>query len=189
MTSIKTAAFLPIMGALCIAAVAGPALAQTTPSTQALNQSRSLAPSSGAAATLPNTFDRPTAAPAAAAPVAPAISNTQMAEGALRAVIDQFRAADIDERLFTPGVASQLNGQLAEYARRIQGYGEVESIEAQGADGGAGQFLVVFENAATQWQLGLDDAGLIAAVRFREAPPESSEPVAPPAARPATPGT
>ena len=183
MTSIKTLA-----AALLVAALAGPALAQTTPATPSLNQSRSFAPSSGAAATLPNTFDRPTAAPAPATPAAPAVSNTQLAEGALRTVIDQFRAADIDEQLFTPGVATQLNAQLAEYARRIQGYGEVESIEAQGADGGAGQFLVVFENAATQWQLGLDDAGLIAAVRFREAPPESSEPTSPPAARPATPG-
>ena len=175
MTSIKTLA-----AALLVAAFAGPVLAQATPSTQALNQSRSFAPSSGAAATLPNTFDAPVAATPAPAPAAaPAVSNTQMAEETLRAVIEQFRAADIDERLFTPGVATRLNGQLTDYSQRIRDYGAVQTIEAQGAADDAGQFLVTFENAVTQWQVGLDDTGLIAAVRFREAPPESSEPVSP----------
>ncbi|MFC5344287.1 hypothetical protein ACETK8_00285 [Brevundimonas staleyi] len=190
MTSLKTTAL-----ALILIALSGPALAQTTPSpTQSLNQSRSLAPSAGAAATLPNTFDSPAAAPTPAPPIAPApagpaASHAQMAEGALRAVIDQFRAAEIDEELFTPGVAAQLNTRLANYSRVIRGYGEVQSIEPLGANGGVGEFLVLFDNAATQWQVGLDEAGLIAAVRFREAPPESSEPPAPatPAA-PARPG-
>ena len=77
---------------------------------------------------------------------------------------------------FTPGVATRLNGQLATYAELIQSYGAVESIETQDVSNGVGQFLVVFENAATQWQVGLDDNGLVAALRFREAPPESSEP-------------
>ncbi len=175
MTSIKTLA-----ATLLVAALAGPVLAQTTPATPSLNQSRSFAPSSGAAATLPNTFDAPVAATPAPAPAAaPAVSNTQMAEETLRAVIEQFRAADIDERLFTTGVATRLNGQLADYSRRIRDYGAVQTIEAQGAADDAGQFLVTFENAVTQWQVGLDDTGLIAAVRFREAPPESSEPVSP----------
>ncbi|WP_309628666.1 hypothetical protein [Brevundimonas sp.] len=173
--SIKTTALVFALAA------AGPALAQTTP-TPSLNQSRSLAPS-GAAATIPNTFDGPAAQPRPVAPLpaAPAgqVTDIEMAEGALRAVIEQFRAADIDERLFTPGVATQLNGQLANYSRLVRGYGAVQSIEAQGATNGVGQFLVVFENAATQWQVGLEDGGLVAALRFREAPPESSEPAAP----------
>lgn len=175
--SIKTAALV-----LALSAVAGSALAQTTP-TPSLNQSRSLAPSSGAAATIPNTFDGPAARPRSVAPVpaAPAaqVTDVEMAEGALRAVIEQFRAADIEERLFTPGVATQLNSQLANYSRLIRGYGAVQSIEAQGATNGVGQFLVVFDNAATQWQVGLEDGGLVAALRFREAPPESSEPATP----------
>ena len=175
MTSIKTTAF-----ALALATLAGPAFAQTA--TQDLNRSRSLAPSTGAAATLPNTFDAP-AAPAqpprpAAVPgtTAAQVTDAQMAEGALRAVIEQFRNADIDERLFTPGVATQLNSQMATYSRLIRGYGAVQAIEPQGVAGGVGQFLVTFENAATQWQVGLEDGGLVAALRFREAPPESSEP-------------
>ena len=171
MTSIKTAAL-----ALFVAALAGPVLAQTLP--QGPTQSRSLAPSGGAAATLPNTFDGPAAAvtPAPAQPAAPQVTDAQMAEGALRAIIEQFRSADIDERLFTPGVATQLNGRLADYSTRVRAFGAVQSIEAQGAADGVGQFLVVFENAATQWQIGLEEGGLVAAVRFREAPPESSEP-------------
>ncbi len=173
----KTAAL-----ALTLAVVAGPALAQTA--TQTLNQSRSLAPSPGAAATLPNTFDGPPAAPTPRAPAAPPsqVTDAQMAEAALRAVIEQFRVGDINEALFTPGVATQLNAQLAEYSRLIRGFGEVQSIEAQGASGGVGQFLVIFDNAATQWQVGLEEGGLVAAVRFREAPPESSDPAAAPGA-------
>jgi len=171
MTSIKIAAL-----AFALVAVSGPVLAQTLPSGS--TQSRSLAPSGGAAATLPNTFDAPaTPTPAAPAPApAPQVTDAQMAEGALRTIIEQFRAADIDERLFTPGVATQLNGRLADYSRLVREYGAVESIEPQGAADGVGQFLVIFENAATQWQIGLEDGGLVAAVRFREAPPESSEP-------------
>lgn len=168
---------------LALTAVAGPSLAQTATQNLNQNQTRSLAPSSGAAATLPNTFDGPAAAtlppPAPLAAPAPQVTDAEMAEAALRAVIEQFRAADIDERLFTPGVATQLNGQLAEYSRLIRGYGDVVSIEPQGAGDGVGQFLVIFDNAATQWQVGLEDGGLVAALRFREAPPKSSEPATP----------
>lgn len=177
MTSIKTTVL-----ALTFAALCGPVIAQTA--TRDLNQSRSLAPTAGAAATLPNTFDGP-AATASAQPPRPAASSTpqvteaQMADAALRAVIEQFRAGDIDERLFTPGVATQLDGQMADYSRMIRSYGAVQSIETQGASNGVGQFLVIFDNAATQWQVGLDEAGLVAALRFREAPPESSDPASP----------
>lgn len=169
--SIKTAAAF----VLALAAMAGPVLAQVVPPAQ----SRSLAPQGGAVA-IPNTFDSPAAPavpPAAAPPVQ--VTNAEMAEAALRTVIDQFRTGDIDEQLFTPGVATQLNGQLANYSRLIRGFGEVQSIEAQGAAEGVGQFLVIFDNAATQWQVGLEEGGLVAALRFREAPPESSEPAAP----------
>lgn len=184
MTSIKTTAL-----ALTLATLAGPVLAQTATQNLNQNQNRSLVPPAGAAATLPNTFDGPAApvparpaapaAPAASAAPAPQVTDAQMAEAALRTVIEQFRTAEIDEALFTPGVATQLNGQLATYSRLIRGYGAVQSIEAQGATGGVGQFLVVFENAATQWQVGLEEGGLVAALRFREAPPESSEPASP----------
>lgn len=170
---IGTAVLALTLGAFATA----PALAQTTPA-PAGSQSLSLAPSGGAAATLPNTFDGPAATPIPAArrAVGPQVSDAQMAEAALRSVIEQFREGDIDETLFTPDVARRLNGQLATYVELIQSYGALESIETQNVSNGVGQFLVVFENAATQWQVGLEDGGLVAALRFREAPPESSEP-------------
>jgi len=160
--------------AAAVALVAGPGLAQTKPAT----------PAPTAAAVLPNAFDAP--APAAQARPAPAAApaqapagDAQAAEAALRAVIEQFAAGDITEALYTPGVATRLNASLAEYSRLVRSFGAVESVEAQSVSGGVGQFVVIFEKAATQWQVGLDEAGLVAAVRFRETPPESSEPPAP----------
>lgn len=195
-TAARIAAVALSMGGLWI----GPAAAQTL-STQTLNaqgsnvqrttppgrtvgERRTLAPQGGAAATLPNTFDNPAATSAPRTPVpAPApsgqVTDAQIAEAALRSVIDQFRAGDIDEALFTPGVAAQLNSRLSEYQQLMQAFGEVEMIEARGVTDGVGLFVVTFENAATQWQVGLEEGGLVAALRFREAPPESSEPTSP----------
>ncbi|MES2859903.1 MAG: hypothetical protein V4701_00425 [Pseudomonadota bacterium] len=170
MTLTRTAAIV-----LAVALSAGPALAQTVPPAQ----TRGLAPSGGAAATLPNTFDGPVASRAAIpAPTTtpPQVTEADMAVGALRLIIDQIRAGDLDESLFTPSLAIRLNGQLATYTPMLQAYGEVQSIEAQGAQGGVGQFLVTFDNAATQWRIGLEDGGRVAALLFRETPPESSEP-------------
>ena len=160
----------PIRAAAVVLALgvfaAGPALAQSAPGSAATG---------GAAATLPNTFARP-ATPGARQPAASPVANAQVAETALRGVIEQLREGDLDETMFTADVAARLNTQLATYAELIQSYGALESVETQDVSNGVGQFLVIFENAATQWQVGLEDGGLIAALRFREAPPESSEP-------------
>lgn len=172
MTPTRTAALI-----FAVALMAGPAFAQTVPPAQ----TRGLAPSSGAGVTLPNTFDGPAAAPitrpvASAAPATVQVTEADMAEGALRLIIDQIRAGDLDEALFTPSLATRLNGQLATYTPMLRAYGDVQSIEALGAQDGVGQFLVTFDNAATQWRIGLEDGGLVAALLFREAPPESSDP-------------
>lgn len=178
MTPTRTAVLI-----LALAALAGPALAQPAPTTQSLGQTRGLAPSnSGAAATLPNTFDTPvTVRSAPALPPAPAgaVTGVQMAEEALRAIIGQIQVGDLDESLFTPTLAGRLNGQMATFTPMIQGYGELQTIEAQGAQSGQGQFLVIFAETATQWRIGLNEDGLITALQFREAPAESSEPPAP----------
>lgn len=172
---------IPVL-VLALTALAAPALAQPAPAAQSLGQTRGLAPSnSGAAATLPNTFDSPAAsrpAPAPALPPAPGTptAEAQVAEEALRAIIGQIQAGDLDESLFTPTLAARLNGEMATFTPMIQGYGALQTIEAQGAQGGQGQFLVIFDEAATQWRIGLDEEGLIAALLFREAPAESSEP-------------
>ncbi|AQR60842.1 hypothetical protein BZG35_03615 [Brevundimonas sp. LM2] len=169
-----------LMFTAALSALAAPAMAQTLPSAQ----SRSLAPSSGAAATLPNSFDAPVAAPVApAAPAAPAAAPTEVAvaEATLRAVIEQLRAGEVDTTLYTADLAGRLKGQIATLQPILVGFGAVQSVEALGSEDGTGQFLVVFDEAATQWMIGLNEDGLIAALLFRPAPPESSTPNAPPA--------
>lgn len=170
-----------LMLAAAVSTLAVPAMAQTLPSAQ----SRSLAPSGGAAATLPNSFDAPVmAAPVApSAPAAPAVAPTEVAvaEATLRAVIEQLRAGEVNATLYTPDLAERLKGQVATLSPLLAGYGAIQSVEAQGTLDGAGRFLVIFDEAATQWMIGLNDDGLIAALLFRPAPPEASTPDAAPA--------
>lgn len=177
---------------------AAPALAQVTVPAQ----SRGLAPGAapGAAATLPNTFDPPArraappptaaasgpvAAPLsspAAGPTAGQVTEADMAEGALRAVIADLRSGQIDPDLFTEDMAARLRPQLATLAPLVQGFGDLGPILPQGLNNGANQFEVIFDNAVTQWVVGLDEDGRIAALLFRPAPPVSSEPEAEPVA-------
>jgi len=148
--------------------------------------SRSLAPTNGAAASLPNTFDGPTAitAPSAQPPAAPTttpgqVTDADIAEGVLRVVIADLKAGEIDETLFTPDMAARMATQLTTIRPLLEGYGEITAMEAQGVREGAAQYQVTFEDVVTQWVIGLNDNGLIAALLFRPAPPESSEPVPP----------
>lgn len=161
---------------LALAALAGPALAQATPPAQ-------LAPRGGAAATLPNTFDSPTApaAPAARPIATPGsqVSDAQMAEAALRSVIEQLKVGDLQEAMFTPDLGRRLNSQMTTFSPLVRGFGELQTIEPSGVEDGVAQYVVTFDNAATQWLIGLEDGGLIAALLFRPAPPESSDPPAP----------
>lgn len=154
--------------------LAAPASGQSVPS----SQTRSLAPSGGAAASLPNSFDAPAPAASAAPSMSAEATATAIAdaEAALRIVIEQLKAGEIEPSLYTPGLAARLRAQLATIRPMLASYGALLTIEAQGTRDGSAQFLVTFEEAATQWMIGLDDAGLIAAVLFRPAPAESSEP-------------
>lgn len=162
--------------------VAGSAAAQTA----VIPQTRSLAPGGAAAANLPNAFDGPAVGPSIAAPLPPVsgaqVTEAQMAEAALRVIIGQLQAGEIDEALFTPDLADRLNGQLATFTPIVKEFGTLQSIEAQGFPNGVGQFLVTFDNAATQWMIGMEEGGLIAALLFRPAPPVSSDPATPPGA-------
>lgn len=174
MTQIIRSAFAAVL------LIAGPAVAQTAPAREPARPVSTTVRPAGAAATLPNAFEGAEAAGPARLPApAPATAPAQVAEATLRTVIGQFAAGDIDEALFTADVANRLNANITQYRTLIRGFGAVESVEAQAAADGVGEFVVIFENAATQWQVGLDDEGRIAALRFRESPPESSEPPAP----------
>jgi hypothetical protein len=183
--SFALAAFLAVIAAPAVAQTAGPPVPNA-------GQTRSLAPSTSptAAATLPNTFDEPTAAPAAfgrpvATPSQADVTDADVAEGVLRVVIADLAEGELDAALFTPDLAGRLRPQLPTLRPIVQGFGALELIESQGLTNGAAQFLVTFENAATQWVVGLNDEGLVSALLFRPAPPASSEPDDEPEAEPA----
>ena len=172
--------------ATSLLALSAPVLAQTASPVPAPSpQTRSLAPASTpapvAAATLPNSFDSPvtrTAPPSApiAMPSAGQVTEADVAEGLLRAVIADLAAGRIEADLFTPDLAGRLTPQLPQLQPVVRGFGALGPIEAQGVTDGANQFLVTFDNAVTQWVIGLNEEGRISALLFRPAPPVSSEP-------------
>jgi hypothetical protein len=171
--------------AALFAAVAPPVLAQTAGQAVPVGETRSLVPSTSptAAATIPNTFDAPTRpiatpAPASAAsgPTQDEVTQADMAEGALRVVIADLAQGELDAALFTTDLANRLRPQLPTLRPIVQGFGALELIEPQGLSNGANQFLVTFENAATQWIVGLNEEGRVSALLFRPAPAVSSEP-------------
>lgn len=170
MTRHQTATLFAALGLM----TAGPVMAQATGPAP----SRSLAPSGGAAATLPNSFDGP-AVPRPGIPVAAPgnqVTEAQMAEAALRAVIAQMQSGELDLALFTPDLGRQIESQMTTFTPLVQGFGPLRTLAAEGAmANGAGQYSVVFENAETQWLIGLEEGGLIAALLFRPAPPAADE--------------
>lgn len=127
-----------------------------------------------AAATLPNTFDRPGGAPALAAPLAPAAPAPDVArsEEALRAVIADLQSGEIDYAAFTDSVADAMRRQEAAVRPLIAGFGALQGVEFVGQENGADLFAVGFENAATQWIIGFDAGDRIAVLLFRPAPTE-----------------
>jgi hypothetical protein len=184
MTPCRTATLIAAAGLL----VAGPVFAQTA----APPPSRSLAPSGGAAATLPNAFDAPVAPPVGLTPPATTttrasqVTDAEMAEAALRTIIGQIRSGELDTALFTPDLGTRLEGRMGELTPMVQGYGELLSLESEGPIvNGAGQYRVTFDGAVTQWLIGLEEGGLIAALLFRPAPEDSEEttPAPPPSDR------
>jgi len=168
---------VPLVLVSALAILGAPAMAQTPG--QPEPATRSLAP--GAAATLPNTFDSPVtrtaplAAPVAL-PTAGQVTEADMAEGVLRIVIADLAAGRFDPELFTEELGSQIRPQLPTLRPVVQGFGAIGPIDAQGVANGTNQFLVTFENAVTQWVIGLNEDGRISALLFRPAPPVSSEP-------------
>ena len=145
----------------------------------------------GAAATLPNTFDAPsgapaatraprTAAPAAPAPAAPAVAGPAapkdpaeiaLSETALRTTIAALQNGAPNYAEMTPTVATRLRGQAPTITPVIVGFGALKSIEYVGQEDDAELFVVLFDKAATQWILGRNADGKIAALLFRPVAP------------------
>jgi len=140
----------------------------------------------GAAATLPNTFDAPSGAPAAtraprtAAPAAPAVAGPAapkdpaeiaLSETALRTTIAALQNGAPNYAEMTPTVATRLRGQAPTITPVIVGFGALKSIEYVGQEDDAELFVVLFDKAATQWILGRNADGKIAALLFRPVAP------------------
>ena len=123
-----------------------------------------------AAAALPNTFDRPVqtasvpAAPALGAAPAPADARS---EATLRAIIAGAQAGALDYTLLTDDLAGKVREQEAALTPLIRSFGAVQTVEFVGSQEGADLFGVIFANAPTQWVIGFNAEGKVAALLFR----------------------
>lgn len=134
-----------------------------------------------AAATMPNSFDGPAqpraAAPAPAAPAAPvppavpAVTSptNPRSEDALREIIAGAQAGTINYALMSDDLAARVRSQEATIQPLIVGFGTVQAVDFVGSQNGADLFAVTFANAATQWVIGFNEAGKVAALLFRPA--------------------
>ena len=129
-----------------------------------------------AAASMPNSFDGPVrvaqvAAPAAvpaAVPAAPAPANPR-AEAVLRDIIAGAQAGTIDYAVMSDDLAARVREQEATIQPLIAGFGPVQAVDFVGSQNGADLFAVIFANAATEWVIGFNEAGKVAALLFRPA--------------------
>jgi Tfp pilus assembly protein PilW len=136
----------------------------------------------GAAATLPNTFDRPASQAAPTPPVAAATvpsgatvtpsdpAKVAAAETALKATIAAMQAGTPNYDAMTPDLAAKVREQAATVTPLIHGFGALNGLSHVGTQNGAELFLVMFANAPTQWIIGLTPEGKINALLFRPAP-------------------
>ena len=122
-----------------------------------------------AAGAVPDPFDRPGQA-SAPPPVPPAASAplNAAAESTLRSIIASAQAGAMDYSEMTEDLAGKVREQEAQVTPLIQGYGTVQAIDFAGSQNGADMFAVTFANAATQWIIGFDETGKVAALLFRE---------------------
>ena len=144
------------------------ALAQSNPA-EAPSEA-SAAQNGPAAASLPNSFDRPAAARAPSpesAPVATTPERVAAAQAALRAAIVAIQAGTPDYDAMTPGVATRLRDNASTLIPLVQGFGDLQAGLHAGSQEGAELFAVTFDRAATEWVIGLNDQGKIAILLFR----------------------
>lgn len=129
-----------------------------------------LAQAGPAAATLPNSFDRAAAAPAA--PVIVQAMADERSEDALRDFIAGAAAGDIDTSNLSDDLITAISAQADQVTPLIQSFGQVEAVTFVGKRDGADLFSVLFANAETEWVIGFNDDGKVGALLFR---PTSSQ--------------
>lgn len=124
-----------------------------------------------AAGSMPNSFDNPAPAAAPARPVIPAAATpaNPRSETVLRDIIAGAQAGTVDYALMTDDLAGKVREQEASIIPLIAGFGPVQAVDFVGSQNGADLFAVTFANAATQWVIGFNEAGKVAALLFRPA--------------------
>ena len=127
-----------------------------------------------AAGALPNTFDDPAArtAPATPAPAAAATSAEPAhpeSENILRTLIASAQAGAMDYALMTDDLAGKVRAQDAAIKPVIDGFGALVAVDFVSSRERNDLFSVTFANAATEWVIGVNDDGKVAALLFRPA--------------------
>lgn len=131
-----------------------------------------------AAATMPNSFDRPAAqtpaptpapAPAAAAPALSTTPANPKSEEVLREIIAGGQSGALPYALLTDDLGAKVRAQEASILPLLQGFGAIQALDFVGSQEGADLYAVTFAAAATQWIIGFDESGKVAALLFRPA--------------------
>lgn len=124
-----------------------------------------------AAATLPNAFDGPAPRPSAAPPAAATARATadSRSEPTLRAIVAAIQAGEPDYDVFSPDLAAKMREMEPQVTPLVQQFGELKTVAYEGEQNGADMFRLTFDNQATQWLIGFNDAGKVAALLFRPA--------------------
>lgn len=129
-----------------------------------------------AAGAMPNSFDQPAARtqqPVPAIPTAaPAMSTTPAnakSEDVLREIIAGGQAGTLPYALMTDDLAGKIRQQETAVLPILQGLGAIQALDFIGSREGADLFAVTFATAATQWIIGFDESGKVAALLFRPA--------------------
>lgn len=124
-----------------------------------------------AAGSMPNSFDRqvaPAAAPAPARPMSTTPANAR-SEEVLREIIAGGQAGTPPYALMTDDLAGKIREQEATVLPLMKSFGAIQALDFVGNQDGADLFAVTFATAATQWIIGFDDNGKVAALLFRPA--------------------
>jgi hypothetical protein len=128
-----------------------------------------------AAATVPNTFDDPAAraqaATAVPAPAAPMASEpaSPASEDLLRTLIASAQAGAMDYALMTDDLAAKVREQESTVTPLIGSFGALVAVDFIGSRDRNDLFSVTFANQATEWVIGVNDDGKVAALLFRPA--------------------
>ena len=161
----------PLLTAVILSALSLPGLAAAQ-AAQTSQQAAAVQAPGAVAATLPNAFAPPGSAPVVVAP--PDIDVRALP--ALTGLITAMADGRPDYSVYSEPLAVAIREREAEYIRLMHDFGSIVTVLPIGRQDGADLFRIIFENADTQWVIGLFDDGKIGALQFRPTPTETDAP-------------